>query len=98
MDYDFNILERIASALKDQGRYRDALRVYFYMAEGDPSLDGGYLGSRIGECYECVGELDDARYWYSREAEESASRSSEGAIRLGPISIEDLCGPESSTA
>ena len=67
------------------------------MADGDPSLDGGYLGGRIAECYERLGERDAARYWYGRAVEENpAIRLGERAAceRLGSISIDDLCKPE----
>ena len=97
MTYDFNKLEAAATSLKDEGRYGDALRIYLWMADGDTSLDGGYLGGRIAECYERLGELDAARYWYGRAIEENpAARLDEAAARnrLGEISIADLCGPE----
>jgi len=41
------------------------------MADGDRSLDGGYLAMRIGECHEAQGELHAARYWYGRAVEEN---------------------------
>jgi tetratricopeptide (TPR) repeat protein len=95
--YDFTKLDQTARALKNSGRDRDALRIYLFMADGDPSLDGGYLGGRIAECYERLGELDAARYWYGRAVEENpAIRTGERSAyeRLGSISIEDLCKPE----
>jgi hypothetical protein len=49
----------------------DALRIYYFMSDGDPSLDGGYLGKRIAQCYEALGELDAAKYWYGRAIEEN---------------------------
>jgi tetratricopeptide (TPR) repeat protein len=97
MAYDFNKLELTAISLKKEDRYRDALRIYLWMADGDPSLDGGYLGGRIGECYEHLGELDAARYWYARAVEENPEVCLDEAAaraRLGDISIEDFCGPE----
>jgi hypothetical protein len=97
MSYDFNKLEMAAASATDEGRLRDALRIYLFMADGDPSLDGGYLGGRIAECYERLGELDAARYWYGRAVEENpVVRTKEVAARerLGGISIEDLCGRE----
>ena len=97
MTYDFNKLEATATYCRDEGRYRDALRIYLWMADGDPSLDGGYLGGRIADCYERLGELDAARYWYGRAIEENPTvRLDETAARtrLGNISISDLCGPE----
>ena len=95
--YDFNKLETTADSLKQAGRHRDALRIYLFMADGDESLDGGYLGERIGECYERLGEGDAARYWYGRAVEENPAVCVEAAAareRLGTISIADLCGPE----
>jgi len=95
--YDFNKLETTAASLKGEGRHRDALRIYLFMADGDQSLDGGYLGERIGECYEHLGELDAARYWYGRAIEENPGVRTDAASareRLGAISIADLCGPE----
>lgn len=93
MQYDFNQLEMTAVSLNEAGRHRDALRLYLFMADGDPSLDGGYLGGRIAECYERLGELDSARYWYGRAVEENPHvRLEEAAAqrRLGAISIADL--------
>jgi tetratricopeptide (TPR) repeat protein len=69
--YDFNLLEMRAKGLKEMGRYRDAMAIYFFMSDGDQSLDGGYLGERLGECYEALGELAAARYWYGRAVEEN---------------------------
>jgi hypothetical protein len=47
--------ERSAVKLKELGRWQDALEVYMFMADGDPSLDAGYLGTSIAECYEAMG-------------------------------------------
>jgi hypothetical protein len=98
MTTDFNELEVIAAALKDAGRHGDALRVYLFMADGDQSLDAGYLGERIAECYEHLGELDAARYWYGRAVEENPSINLNAAAarkRLGDITVDDLAGTES---
>jgi hypothetical protein len=96
MPYDFNKLEMRARALIQAGSVKDALRINLWMADGDPSLDGGYLGGRIGECYEQLGELDAARYWYARAVAENPEvcLTEAGAReRLGDISISNLCGP-----
>jgi hypothetical protein len=93
--YDFNKLEMTAASLTGEGRHHDALRIYLFMADGDQSLDGGYLGERIGQCYEHLGELDAARYWYGRAIEENPGVRADAAAardRLGHISITDLCG------
>ena len=97
MAHDFNKLERAAASLKEGGRFDDALRIYLFMADGDPSLDGGYLGERIAECYECKGELDAARYWFGRAVEENPAANTNAAAarqRLGNITISDVCEPK----
>lgn len=93
MSLDFNKMEITAAGLIAAGRFKDALRIYLLMADGDPSLDGGYLGGRIGMCYEQLGELDTARHWYARAVEENPhvrTEEAEARSRLGDISISDL--------
>ena len=91
--YDFNKLEVLASTLLKDSRVSDALRIYLFMADGDPSLDAGYLGTRLAECYENLGELDAARYWFGRAVEENPEvniEAAEARARLGSILIADL--------
>ena len=38
------MLEMRALELAEAGSIKDVLRIYLWMADGDPSLDGGYLG------------------------------------------------------
>ena len=93
MKYDFNVLERCADGLIAAGRVRDAIRIYLFMADGDQSLDGGYLGQRLGQCYELVGDLDAAKYWYGRAVEENPEvrlESVEARKRLSNVTIDDL--------
>ena len=94
MRCDFNGLERRAQELVDAGRYKDAIRIFLFMGDGDPSLDGGYLGERLGQCYEAVGELAAAKYWYGRAVEENPSvceRSAEALVRLKDIvNLDDI--------
>jgi tetratricopeptide (TPR) repeat protein len=71
MPHDLNVLQRRAEELVKAGRPEAALRLYFFMADGDPSLDGGYLGEKIAECYESMGLLYAAKYWYGRAVEEN---------------------------
>jgi hypothetical protein len=95
--YDFNVLERVAQELIDTGRPQDAIKIYLFMGDGDPSLDAGYLGKRIGECYEAMGDLHAAKYWHGRAIEEGAGAwpdAVEARKRLGAISIDDLVAPE----
>jgi tetratricopeptide (TPR) repeat protein len=97
MKYDFNILERRADELIDSGRNKDAIRIYLFMADGDPSLDAGYLGKRLGECYERIGELDAAKYWYGRAVEEGPGAWPDAAAarqRLAAVTIDDLVSPQ----
>ena len=96
MRYDFNVLERRAEELLAAGRARDAIRIYMFMADGDPSLDGGYLGKRLGEAYELTGDLDAAKYWYGRAVEENPQVRLDCAAarkRLAHITIDDLVSP-----
>lgn len=90
---DFNRFERSAIKLKELGRWQDALEVYVFMADGDPSLDAGYLGTRIAECYEAMGRLCEAKYWHGRAVEENRGvrLSSEEALRrIGDMPVEHL--------
>jgi tetratricopeptide (TPR) repeat protein len=91
--YDFNVLEKAARELFERGLYRDALRIYYFMSDGDASLDAGYLGEKLGECYEALGELQAAKYWSGRAVEENpAVRTNSAAAlsRLADVSIDDL--------
>lgn len=40
---DFNKMEQAADGYLSSGKYVLALAIYFYMTEGDDSLDGGNL-------------------------------------------------------
>lgn len=96
MRYDFNVLEQRADALIRAGRDKDAIRIYLFMADGDPSLDAGYLGKRLAECYERLGKLDAAKYWYGRAIEEGAGAWPEATAareRLSAMTIDALVAP-----
>lgn len=97
MRYDFNVLERRASELIREGRANDAIRIYLFMSDGDESLDGGYLGKRLGECYELIGDLHAAKYWYGRAVEENPEVRQdcvEARRRLEHVTIDELVRPE----
>ena|SRR5437588_2835 len=97
MRYDFNALETRAKDLIDAGRSADAIRIYLFMADGDPSLDGGYLGKRLGECYERIGDLHAAKYWYGRAVEENPQARLDckaARVRLAEVTIDDLVSPD----
>lgn len=90
---DFNALETVALKAVESGRYADAIRIYLFMSEGDPSLDGGYLAERIGHCYEALGDVPAARFWYGRAVEENPEarhRSFAALQRLGRDTYDDL--------
>ena len=90
---DFNVLERTARELKESSRWKEAMRIYLFMADGDPSLDAGWLGERIAECYEALGDPYSARYWYGRAVEEDPevrTRSVAARERLAGLGIDDL--------
>ena len=93
MRYDFNVLENRAQELIDAGRSGDAIRIYLFMADGDPSLDAGYLGKKLGECYERIGDLHAAKFWYGRAVEENPTVRIDCVAarkRLAGTTIDDL--------
>jgi tetratricopeptide (TPR) repeat protein len=90
---NFNDLERRAKDLIAKGKISDAINIYLFMADGDQSLDAGYLGERLGECYERVGDFHAAKYWYGRAVEENPEvrlTSVEARKRLRHVSIDPL--------
>ena len=90
---DFNALERAAAAAKRDDRHADALRIYYFMSDGDPSLDAGYLAERIAECYEALNDIPAARFWYGRAVEDNPevrARSAAARERLGQEDYEAL--------
>lgn len=89
---DFNTLQAFADRCVREERYGIALAIYLHMAEGDPSLDGGSLAHAIGSCYEKLGDLYAARYWYGRAVGENPGidlyrRDFE---RMSSVRVEDL--------
>lgn len=103
MRYDFNVLERRAKELIDAHRWRDAIRIYLFMADGDPSLDAGYLGWKLGVCYESLGDLQAAKYWYGRASEEAGSaevwpEAAAARRKLEQVGIDDLVSPNLDVA
>jgi tetratricopeptide (TPR) repeat protein len=93
MKYDFNKLEAKAQNLLDLKLPHEAVKIYLFMADGDQSLDGGYLGKRIAECYEKMGDLHAAKYWYGRAVEENPAvlvDCVEARKRLESVKIDDL--------
>jgi tetratricopeptide (TPR) repeat protein len=90
---DLNALELVASKAFKDGRYKDALRVYLFMSDGDPSLDAGYLAERVAECCEALGDIPAARFWYGRAIEENPEvnlKSQAARERLGEDSYDEL--------
>ncbi len=68
------------------------------MADGDPSLDAGSLGEKMGECYEKMGQLYAAKYWYGRAVEENPHvrvQSAQARKKLEKmVNIDDLILPK----
>jgi hypothetical protein len=90
MKYDFNKLEEKAKELLDAGLPHDAIKIYLFMADGDQSLDGGYLAEKIAQCYERMNDLHAAKYWYGRAIEENPEvrvKSVEARKRLEGVTI-----------
>jgi hypothetical protein len=94
--YDFNVFERRAGELIATSRPKDAMAIYLFMADGDPSLDAGHLAERIGYCCELLGDLHAARWWYGRAVEENPGivHYQDARRRLEQISIADLFSAE----
>ncbi|HUN44143.1 MAG TPA: hypothetical protein VMU81_27955 [Acetobacteraceae bacterium] len=94
--YDFNVFERRANELIAASRPKDAMAIYLFMADGDPSLDAGYLAERIGYCCELLGDQHAARWWYGRAVEENPgiARYQDARRRLEHISVADLFSTE----
>ncbi|HEX3624563.1 MAG TPA: hypothetical protein VH280_03965 [Verrucomicrobiae bacterium] len=93
MKCDFNKLEEKAKNLWDLGLPREAIKIYLFMADGDQSLDGGYLAKKIAECYEEMKDLHAAKYWYGRAVEENPEvriDCVEARKRLEYVTIDDL--------
>jgi hypothetical protein len=95
--HDFNVLERCGQRLIDEGRHQDALTVYLYMADGDPSLDAGHLGARIGECYTALGQPYAAKYWFGRAVDENPVVNAgleQRREQIGPYPLSTLIQPQ----
>jgi tetratricopeptide (TPR) repeat protein len=97
MRYDFNVLEKRAAGLIESNRTQDAIKIYLFMSDGDQSLDAGYLGRKLGQCYERLGDLHAAKYWYGRAIEENPEvwlDCIEARKRLAAVTINELVPPE----
>ena len=92
MKYDFNLLEKKAKYYLSISQPHNALAIYLFMTDGDPSLDAGYLGMRIGDCYERLNDQFSAKYWYGRAVEENPQipKYVEARARLSSVSIDAL--------
>ena len=93
MKYDFNKLEEKAKNLLALGLPHEAIKIYLYMADGDQSLDGGYLAKQIAQCYEKMNDLHAAKYWYGRAVEENPEvriDCVEARKRLESVTIDSL--------
>jgi tetratricopeptide (TPR) repeat protein len=89
---DPNELQAFADQSMRAGRYKTALEIYHFLADGDPSLDGGSLAHAIGQCHEQLGEPFAARFWYGRAAEENPAVElyRRDAERTRDLRVEDL--------
>jgi tetratricopeptide (TPR) repeat protein len=88
-----NLLEERANELYSRGQFQEACNIYIFMADGDASLDAGYLGMRLGECYERLNRRVEAKYWYNRAEEENPGvreQVKQAILRLRGVSIDDL--------
>jgi hypothetical protein len=93
--HDFNVLERRAKELITSGRPKDAMAIYPFMGDGDPSYDAGYLAAPIRECCEQLDDPHAAKWWYGRAVEENPAIPAYTQVRqrLEHITIERLILP-----
>ena len=91
---DENRLNELASRLCNENKVADALKIYLYMAQCDPSLDGGTVGMKLAECYELLGDQHSAKYWVLRAVDENPQLWGQSALfmRLSTLSINDIAG------
>jgi hypothetical protein len=93
MKYDFNKLEEKAKNFLALDLPHEAIKIYLYMADGDQSLDGGYLAKQIAQCSERMNDLHAAKYWYGRAVEENPEvriDCVEARKRLASVTIDSL--------
>ncbi|EIM29103.1 hypothetical protein [Microvirga lotononidis] len=97
--YNYNALNTVARKLVDERNFRDALKIYFFMIDGDSTLEAGFYGERIGYCYEKLGDLHAAKYWYGRASEENPVIEvyRKARERLEHVGIDDLIKPSEYT-
>ena len=91
--YNINRLMGMGREFEKKFQFRDALNIYLYLADGDPSLDAGWTGERIAICYEHLGDLHSAKYWYGRAVEENPTVRTESIRareRLTSVGIDYL--------
>lgn len=67
--YDVIHLKRTPKKDINDGKVTDAIKIYFFMSHGR-SRDACYLGERLGICYDRLGGLHAAKYWYGRAVQE----------------------------
>ncbi|MGI8840502.1 MAG: hypothetical protein ACR2F8_06960 [Caulobacteraceae bacterium] len=82
---DLNTFEIAACRLVAEGAYAKAVDIYLFMSDGDPSLDGGYLGKRLGECHAALGDKWAAKFWYGRAMEENPVVNADCAARIAEL-------------
>lgn len=63
---DFNLINHCADQAFSDGNFLDAIAVFLFWAELDSSLEAGYVGFRLANCYERLGDKVSARYWAAR--------------------------------
>lgn len=90
---DFNELETAAGFFIQNEDFGKAICIYLSMADGDSSLDGGYIGEMLGRCYEAQNCLIAANYWFGRAIEENPevrSYSIQARDRLKSVGIDSI--------
>ncbi|WP_296084042.1 hypothetical protein [uncultured Agrobacterium sp.] len=77
--YDVIHLNGMLKRCINGGKVADPSRFTFSRQMGDRSRDEDYLGERLGICYERLGGLHAAKYWYGRAVQEGPELRLEAA-------------------
>ena len=68
---DYNLMLFCAHRAFSEENFRNALAIYLFLAEKDPSLEGGSTADNISRCYEKMGDAYSAKYWARLAFEEN---------------------------
>ncbi len=83
----------------EKGEYRRAAARFYALMDGDPSLEAGCNAEKLAACYDAMGEVQPARYWYRRAVEENPETHQHARARrqiLEAHNVDHLVNPAAS--